>query len=261
MKKILSFSILLLLFLFSFFLVRVTHAQLDSNEGIQQLKDMFGSTGDIPGVTCGDATNEKINRCCNTADVNTDVTIEDPRIWCLPFHGPCASTLPSDMFNAFIKTSSFPKQIEKLSKLAKNSGGCVVGEPDNPNSQSCTCKATALSTLCTTYFVNNQTEKSQCLECIASNRAVWTGLGCIKVSTSGFVSTIMTVGVGLAGIFALLCIIYAAFLMQTSAGNPERVKKARDYLTNCIIGLMIILFSIFILRVIGVNILQIPGIT
>ncbi len=258
MRKFLSFSIFFLLFFSSFFLVKNIHAQLDSSEGIQQLKD---TTGDIPGMTCGDATNEQINKCCNTGDVNTNINIQDPRIWCLPFGGPCASSLPSDMFNAFIKTSSFPKQIEKLSKLAKNSGGCVVGEPDNPNSQSCTCKATALSTLCTTYFATNQTEMSQCLKCTASNRAVWTGLGCIKVSASGFVSTIMTIGVGLAGVVALLCIIYAAFLMQTSAGNPERLKKAREYLTNCIIGLLIILFSIFILRLVGVNILQIPGLS
>jgi hypothetical protein len=69
----------------------------------------------------------------------------------------------------------------------------------------------------------------------------------------------MTFGVGLAGIAAFLCIIYAAFILQTSRGNPERIKKAREYLTNCIIGLLIIIFAVFVLRLIGVDILQIAG--
>ena len=56
-----------------------------------------------------------------------------------------------------------------------------------------------------------------------------------------------------------MCIIYSAYLIQFSRGNPERIKKAREYLTSCIMGLLLIIFSIFILRLIGVDILRIPG--
>jgi len=68
-------------------------------------------------------------------------------------------------------------------------------------------------------------------------------------------------GIGLAGLIALLCIIYAAFMIQISSGNPERIKKAQELLTSCIMGLMLIIFSVFILRLIGVDILKIPGFT
>jgi hypothetical protein len=77
---------------------------------------------------------------------------------------------------------------------------------------------------------------------------------------AGFISvTLLGWGVGLAGLIALACIIYSTFVLQTSGGNPERIKKAREYLTSCIVGLLLIIFSVFILNVIGVNILQIPG--
>ena len=37
------------------------------------------------------------------------------------------------------------------------------------------------------------------------------------------------------------------------------LKKAQELITSCIMGLMLIIFSIFILRLIGVDILKIPG--
>jgi len=47
--------------------------------------------------------------------------------------------------------------------------------------------------------------------------------------------------------------------MQSSQGNPEKLKKSQDMITSCIMGLMLIIFSIFILKLIGVDILKIPG--
>ena len=71
--------------------------------------------------------------------------------------------------------------------------------------------------------------------------------------------TILGTGVGLGGGISLLCIMFSAFQMQTSAGNAEKLKKAQELLTNCIIGLMVIIFSVLILKIIGVDILRIPG--
>jgi len=48
-------------------------------------------------------------------------------------------------------------------------------------------------------------------------------------------------------------------MMQSSQGNPEKLKKAQEMITSCIMGLMLIIFSVFILKLIGVNILKIPG--
>lgn len=144
-----------------------------------------------------------------------------------------------------------------------------VGSRGKPN---CYCKANtppALSSL--TIFCNNMagpdcklnptnnSEKCRCTTCVEGG-GVWTALGCVKSNLTSFITeTVMGLGISLAGIFALICIIYAAFQMQTSGGNPERIKKAQELLTSCIMGLMLIIFSVFILRLIGVDILKIPG--
>lgn len=136
---------------------------------------------------------------------------------------------------------------------------CINGDPSDPeNGPQCRCvEASSSATLCTDYI--NTNERQDCIDCNGRS-GVWTGLGCIRTTFSGFVQeTLLGWGIGLAGIIALICIIYSAFILQTSRGNPERIKKAREYLTNCIIGLLLILFSIFILRLVGITILHIPG--
>jgi hypothetical protein len=99
-----------------------------------------------------------------------------------------------------------------------------------------------------------------CSNCFA-NGGYWSGLGCIYFSNwqTFFEKNVFGLLIGLAGIISLFCIIYAAFQIQTSSGNAEKVKKAQELLTSCIMGLMLIIFSVFILKLIGVDILKIPG--
>ncbi|HRN70302.1 MAG TPA: pilin [Candidatus Woesebacteria bacterium] len=113
-----------------------------------------------------------------------------------------------------------------------------------------------------------QAEASACTECVQPPQGsnyegrpgVWTGIGCVRTNFSDFITdTIFRTGLGIAGLIALGCIIYASFLMQTSQGNPEQIQKAQEMITSCITGLIMIIFSVFILRVIGVDILRIPG--
>lgn len=106
--------------------------------------------------------------------------------------------------------------------------------------------------------ISNAGEQAVCKSC--SERGVWTALGCIDFTLGDFVkNTLLGWGIGLAGVVSLLCIIYSAFMMQISGGNPEKLKKTRERLNSCIIGLILIIFSVFILKVIGVDILRIPG--
>ncbi len=89
---------------------------------------------------------------------------------------------------------------------------------------------------------------------------IWTAMGCINVNMKTFIEeNIFGPILGIAGIISLGCIIYASFLMQVSQGNPEQIQKAQEMITSCITGLILIIFSVFVLRVIGVDILRIPG--
>jgi len=137
----------------------------------------------------------------------------------------------------------------------------AVPTSNNYTSSSCTCvyDEAKYGELCNKYITSSD-EKAICLQC-ASNKGIWTGIGCIQTSLSGFVGSIFSFGIGLAGLITFLCILYSAYLIQFSAGNPERIKKAKQNLTSCIVGLLIIIFSIFILKIIGVNILRLPGIS
>jgi len=87
-------------------------------------------------------------------------------------------------------------------------------------------------------------------------------LGCVPINLANFISNyLLGRMIGLAGLLSLLCIIYSVFMMQTSQGSNEKLKKAQELLTSCILGLIFIIFSVFILKLIGVNILKIPGLS
>lgn len=139
---------------------------------------------------------------------------------------------------------------------------CFEGYPKNEeegNPSTCKCKRDAFSIQELCSYISNKEEQEACKNHTA-NSAVWTALGPIDFTLKGFVTdTLFRIGIGVAGIVALFCIIYSAFILQISGGSPEKIKKARAQLTACIMGLLLIIFSIFILRVIGVDILNIPG--
>jgi hypothetical protein len=121
----------------------------------------------------------------------------------------------------------------------------------------CQCRIipNSLVELCNKYFDN----PTECNKCVTQNK-FYSAFGCIPLDIGSFFKeTLFQLMLGLAGFIALICIIYSAFQIQTSAGNVEKVKKAQELLTSCIMGLMLIIFSVFILKLIGVDILRVPG--
>ncbi|KKR84165.1 MAG: hypothetical protein UU32_C0049G0003 [Candidatus Woesebacteria bacterium GW2011_GWB1_41_10] len=45
-------------------------------------------------------------------------------------------------------------------------------------------------------------------------------------------------------------------MIMTSGGNPERLKAGQELLTSAISGLILLIFSVFVLKFIGVDILK-----
>lgn len=88
-----------------------------------------------------------------------------------------------------------------------------------------------------------------------------TAIGCIPIAnTSEFLTFILRWAIGIGGGIAFILIIVASFIITTSAGNPERIKAGQELLTSAIAGLIMLIFSVFILKLIGVDILKLPGI-
>lgn len=87
-----------------------------------------------------------------------------------------------------------------------------------------------------------------------------TAIGCFPAdSTNDMLVFILRWALGVAGGIAFLLIIFSAFLIMSSGGNAEKVKSGRELLTAALTGLVVLIFSVFILDLIGLRILQIPG--
>ena len=87
-----------------------------------------------------------------------------------------------------------------------------------------------------------------------------TAIGCIPFGdTNAFVGFILRWAIGVGGGIAFLLILMATFQIMSSSGDPERLKGGQELLTSAIAGLIMLIFSVFILKVIGVDILKLPG--
>lgn len=90
--------------------------------------------------------------------------------------------------------------------------------------------------------------------------AINTAIGCIDATDAGkFVGELFNLGIGISGGIAMLLILFGGFQILTSTGNPEKLNAGKELVGSAIAGLLMILFSTFLLKVIGVNILCIPG--
>lgn len=107
-------------------------------------------------------------------------------------------------------------------------------------------------------FVSNTDSKKKCKVCFTAGKS-WTAIGCIETTPQGFISQFLTFATGIAGGIAFLLILFGGFQMMTSAGNPERLTAGKELVGAAVSGLLLIIFSLFLLRLIGFSILGIPG--
>lgn len=89
---------------------------------------------------------------------------------------------------------------------------------------------------------------------------IWTAIGCVPTNPIDLINgyVLAPVGLGLVSSIAFLYFLYGSFLILTSAGNAEKINQGKEIMTSSIAGLLLIIFSVFILRVVGVDILRIP---
>jgi len=217
----------------------------------------------VPGLSCGvggaeklSLTNDDPTACCTYKTVGF-IRLPDPKIGPVYLHD-------APIVGGIIKT--YNEKSDEIDALQKDLAGapCVFGEPKIVGSK-CTCIASAstdalssIRRMCSMY-IKSGSELQKCLTCAIDKGGMYTGFGCTPLNVQEFIGNfLLSWGIGIAGGISLLCIIYSAFMMQTSMGNPEAIKKAQENLTACITGLILIIFSVFILRLIGVSILRIP---
>ena len=93
----------------------------------------------------------------------------------------------------------------------------------------------------------------------SGSMGISTALGCIPVEIKSFIPWLLQYLFGIAGGIAFLLMAYGFILIATSGGDEKKVAGAKETITSAVIGLVVCIFAIFILRLLIVNILKIPG--
>ena len=116
----------------------------------------------------------------------------------------------------------------------------------------------------TTLAINEQTN----LPPPPKQGSYYTVFGCIKTDLTDFTQTgaasslvqmLLKLIFMTAGGIALLYIIYGAYLIMTSQADPERLRYGKKVVTGSIIGLILVLSSVFIVNILASGVLRLPG--
>lgn len=87
----------------------------------------------------------------------------------------------------------------------------------------------------------------------------WTVAGCWSTKPELFVKSILNIVFAVSGGLAFLAFLGGSAMVLTSSGNPEKLNNGKSIVVSSIFGLLLIIFSIFILQFVGVTIFHIPG--
>lgn len=149
--------------------------------------------------------------------------------------------------------------IDQPSCEAKNPGTCVPATIPQPVPPGVACD------ICGCQNGEKTTDKcpncnTKCYNCVFLEKKSYTAIGCLPTNDpQEFIGWLLGAAIGIAGGIAFLLMLWGGFQIITSTGDPEKLNKGKEILTSAIIGLIVIIFSLFLLQLIGVKILQIPG--
>ncbi|RJR28635.1 hypothetical protein C4564_04725 [Candidatus Microgenomates bacterium] len=97
-------------------------------------------------------------------------------------------------------------------------------------------------------------EADRMVQC-EGKEAINTAIGCIPIDQKGLTEFLLKWGVGIAGGISILMAVYAGIIIMTSDGDPKKLQGGKELLTASIAGAALVVFSAFILRILGVDIL------
>ncbi|MBN1168698.1 hypothetical protein JXA63_02290 [Candidatus Woesebacteria bacterium] len=111
----------------------------------------------------------------------------------------------------------------------------------------------------TEYFCDEDGDPiSEPLDEDGNPRPLYTAIGCIPVNDKqAFTAFMLTWAIGIGGGLTVLLIAYSGFLFLSSQGDPQRLRLAKTMLATAITGIVMLVFSVTLLRIIGVDILGI----
>jgi hypothetical protein len=102
-------------------------------------------------------------------------------------------------------------------------------------------------------------EYAACVACINAGGTWSSGLGCINTEPGGLFASIIRIALGVMGGVILIRFIIVGY--QYQFGDEAKLKEARDAAFSTLGGVIFLVFSVLILKIIGENILGVvpPG--
>ena len=88
---------------------------------------------------------------------------------------------------------------------------------------------------------------------------VETGIGCVPTDAPGLAAFLVKLIVGIAGGVTLLLLIAGGAQYIASSGDPDSIDEAKEKITAAVSGILLIILSLVVLKVLGVDILGLPG--
>lgn len=126
---------------------------------------------------------------------------------------------------------------------------------------------------CTDIYLNPQPTPgnwSQCATCLYGGTGVntlttapnpdkaFTILGCIQTSSGGFTSFFVNLLTSIMSGVAFLGIVFGGIKIMLARGNHDELIEGRRYVYGSVLALLVVLFAVFIVKIIGGTILKIP---
>lgn len=86
-----------------------------------------------------------------------------------------------------------------------------------------------------------------------------TALGCIPYTSRGFITALLSFIVGISGAVALITMLMATIQIMTAAGDAKKSQAGKELFTSALSGLLFLIFSVTLLRIIAGDIIKLPG--
>ena len=96
----------------------------------------------------------------------------------------------------------------------------------------------------------------------------YTGIGCVKTNLGSFesegaakslIQVLLNFIFSIVGALSFIYLIYGAFFVTTSRGDPEKLNEGKRIILGAAIGLMFSLFAVLIIKIIATQIIKAPG--
>ncbi len=239
--------------------------------------ELSGSNNCESGFIPGDCSGLDITECtidpreCQLVDFSTNEYIcTQQGSFCEYYDDKCdGSHFPGNCPNTCTASGYFIGTCEEsATDECGPNDNCGGGVCTCPGSQVCTEIQAGVFRCQDPSNTNDNTktfyEPNDCRIPVGSNpndyfEGIETVLGCVPTQSTIFIRWFLNKAISIGGGIAFLIMIWGAFQVMTSSGDPEKLQEGKNILVSAGAGLLFIIFSVFILELIGYRILKIPG--